>query len=181
MKNWIRPLRKLGACQDALDWCGDYDSSDEAWQACVRGDWMLWAMKSKSITGGSDSHRKLVLLACECARLALPLAGKGEDILLKAIETTEAWARGDNSITLEFLKDLAYFAFLVEGNRGNSVLYAVLAAVYPTHSAHYSAFAATYAALTIAYVQADTHVQLYTLKKCADIVRKYYPEAPEVK
>jgi len=46
MKN-LRPeelqkvLIKLGACQEARDWCKGKTSA-QAWDKCQHGDWMLW-------------------------------------------------------------------------------------------------------------------------------------------
>lgn len=96
MKHWTGKLVKLNACEKAVVWAKDYDSLDKAWQKCQRGDWMLWLI-GKTIT--NDANKKLlVLVACECARLALPYVSKGESRSLKAIETTEAWARGEATI-----------------------------------------------------------------------------------
>ena len=44
-------LRKLGACQEAIDWVGD-KSLAEAWATCQRADWMFWFLKR------SDYDRK---------------------------------------------------------------------------------------------------------------------------
>jgi hypothetical protein len=49
----------------------------------------------------SESRKKLILAACGCARLALKHIKKGEDRPRLAIETTEAWARGENGVTIE--------------------------------------------------------------------------------
>ena len=77
------------------------DSLEEAWQKCERGDWMLWLAGKLSGSPDSDSRKKVVLASCQCARLALKYVKAGELRPQKAIETAEAWARGDPDITLK--------------------------------------------------------------------------------
>ncbi len=138
MKTWIRPIQKLGACSAALKWADNYKSLNEAWAKCERGDWMLWLLGQLSDNPESESRKKLVLVACQCARLSLCYVSEGESCPLKAIESAESWARGENSVTLQEVRAATYAA----------------------------AYVAAYAA---------------TLKKCADIVREFYPEAPKFK
>ena len=97
-------LKRRGACEDAVLWAKDYATLPEAWAACPRGDWMLWlAAKAKLC-----SRQELVLAACECARLSLVHVRKGELRPLKAIETAEAWARGE--VPLEDVRSAAAYA-----------------------------------------------------------------------
>jgi len=42
MSNWTRGLTLLGACEEAIEWCKKYESLEDVWQVCERGDWMLW-------------------------------------------------------------------------------------------------------------------------------------------
>ena len=40
-----RHLRRLDACQDAIDWAEAYpgrDGAKRAWDECQNGEWMLW-------------------------------------------------------------------------------------------------------------------------------------------
>ena len=154
MKSWLMGIKRLKACNEAIEWGKQFDTLGEAWQKCERGEWMLWLLGKLSGKPGSDSRKKLVLAACGCARLSLPYVPKGEIRPLRAIETAEAWARGDAGITLQMVKAAAAYA-----------AYAAAAGAYAAYAAH-----AAYAAARKA-----------TLKKCADIVRQHYPEAPEVK
>lgn len=39
--NNIEILKRLKACEEALEWYAGRDSQ-AAWQECERGDWMLW-------------------------------------------------------------------------------------------------------------------------------------------
>jgi hypothetical protein len=87
-------LVRLGACKPAIEWASG-KTIEQAWAECERGDWLLWL----AISAGVD-RRRVVLAACACARLSLPHVPAGEMRPLKAIETTEAWARGDAGVTL---------------------------------------------------------------------------------
>ena len=154
MKEYITKLKELNACSDALEGCKQFDTLEEARQKCERGDWMLWLAGKLSGPPDSDSRKKVVLVACQCARLALKYVQSGEVRPLTAIETAEAWARGEGNITLAEVRDAAY------------------AAAYAAYNAAAYAAYAAYAA---------AHTRKKTLKKCADIVREYYPTAPELK
>ena len=55
-------LHELGACGEAVDWVGDM-SIEEAWEACPRGNWMLWYYG----TAYPEKTRELTLAAGHCA------------------------------------------------------------------------------------------------------------------
>ncbi|MCK5022761.1 MAG: hypothetical protein KAS04_01175, partial [Candidatus Aenigmarchaeota archaeon] len=109
MKKHIVYLRKLGACPQAVEWAKDYPTLQQAWNNCERGDWMLWLVGKQSGPPKSKSRKKLVLTVCKCARLSLKYVTKGEKRPLKAIQTAEAWANGDSSISLQDVRN-AYAA-----------------------------------------------------------------------
>jgi len=198
MKAWIEPLKEMKACGDALEWCKGYESLDKAWAVCPRGDWMLWLLRKLSGNPESASRKKLVLVTCQCARLSLPYVKVGELRPLRAIEIAEAWARGDDGITLEdviiasFAAHAAYAAAHASYAAADAAhaAYAAHAASYAaasaSASADYAASAASaaahaaYAADYAAYA-ADAAARLKTLAKCADIARQYYPVAPKLK
>ena len=88
-------LVRMGACGEARDWVASEiergSSIADMWDRCPRGDWLLW------LAGNAGVERKrLVLAACACARLALPYTT--DPRVLRCIETTEAWTRGDATI-----------------------------------------------------------------------------------
>jgi len=92
MKSTKDILTKLGACTEAVKWAGR-KTHKKAWGTCQRGDWLLW------IAGKLNVDRKLlVLAACGCARTALKYIPAGEDRPRIAIETAEAWTRGEATI-----------------------------------------------------------------------------------
>ena len=92
------PLIASGVDPEALDWLGDLTFAD-AWHVCERGDWLLWwAARCPAFTAGGALHHEMVLASCEIARTALVYVMAGEGRPLAAIETAEAWTRGDTTI-----------------------------------------------------------------------------------
>ena len=156
--SFIDELRALGACPDAVAWSAGYSDPASAWQACERGDWMLWICGRLSGAAESERRKQLVLCACDCARLSLPLFEKrypGDQRLRTCIETAERWAKGD--ATMDELR-------------------AARAAAYAAYAAADAAYAvyAVYAAADAAADAARNRV----LKQCAAIVRHHYPLPP---
>jgi len=198
MKRWTRELVKLDACQEAVDWSQQFETFEEAWSRCERGDWMLWLMGKRAGEPDSDSRRQLVLAACQCARLALPYVQKGEERPLKAIETAEKWARREDNITLKDVEAAAHAAYAAHAaaraaaNAAYAAVYAVSAAdaaanaaanaganaFYAAHAAARAAANAAYAAVyavSAAANAANAAARLDVLKQCADILREYFP------
>ncbi len=158
-------LEKLNACDDAVKWASKQKNRQQAWDDCERGDWMLWYAGKLSGEPESNKRRKLVLCACECARLALKYVPKGEKRPLKAIETAESWAREEGG-GIEDVKYAARAAYAAAGAAADAAAYAAYAAAYAAYVAAYAADAAAYA-------------RNKTLLKCVDIVRKHYPKYPK--
>jgi hypothetical protein len=167
MKKWLEPIERMGACEEALVWADHYKSFAEAWEECERGDWMLWLLGRLSGEQETDSRRKLVLVTCQCARLALPYVIRDDKRPLKAIKTAEAWARGKVS-----LEDVRKAAFASDAAFAASDATYAAAAAYYTADTPYIAYIAAIAASDAAYTFTD---RIKILKKCADIVRAEYP------
>ena len=132
----VEPLEKLGACRDAIKWARTYPSRQKAWDACERGDWMLWIL-GKTCKPNSPQHRKIVLAACRCARLSLRYVVKGKKRPLAAIVAAEQWAR--KKIGLSEVLAAADAAGYAAG-----AAYAAAGAAYAAADA--AAYAAAYAA-----------------------------------
>ena len=92
-KIWQDNLTRLRACDEAVEWAQNYKTFPAAWEACKRGDWMLWLAARSGV-----DRKALVLAACACARPALKYVPKGEKRPRIAIETAERWARGEATI-----------------------------------------------------------------------------------
>jgi len=161
----VAEIAALGACREGLRWLRDLPEGttwQQAWEQFARGDWQLWLLSKQCGPPESDSRKLLVLAACGCARLALIYVEDGETRPLAAIATAEAWARGEAGVTLEDVR-----------SAGSAAAYAADAA-----AAASAAASAAYAAASVAYAAYAADAE--TLRKCADIVRKHYPQAPEV-
>jgi hypothetical protein len=91
----INRLGELDACTESRHWLHGITerSAKQCWESCERADWLLWVAARANI-----DRNALVLAACACARTALKHVPKGEQRPLRAIETAEAWTRGEATI-----------------------------------------------------------------------------------
>ncbi len=160
-------LKNLGACCEAIVWVGARDVAD-CWPICERGDWMIWLAKRVDV-----DERVVTLAKCGCARLALPYA-RGDAARI-AIETAEAWTRGEATIEqLRRAAAVAHDASTAE-SYASEAAYGAADAAYSAYSAASVASAAACAADAAFYADASdtTKPKTKTLAECADIVRKY--------
>ena len=155
---FVDDLNTLNACEDAVEWAGEYKSLGAAWDVCQRGDWMLWLVGRMAGPSESDSRKAIVLCCCECARLALKHVPNGEDRPRLAIEAAERWAKDEGGTLID-------------------VRAAADAAYDYVDAADATAYAAAYAAAARAATAAARN---HTLSECADIVRKHYPNPPVI-
>jgi hypothetical protein len=55
----------MGACPEAIRWAEQYPTLPAAWEACERGDWMLWlAGRDAALAQGNDRHVRLCWAIC---------------------------------------------------------------------------------------------------------------------
>ena len=153
MKTLMRNLRRLGACSEAVEWANTQPDPETLWRGCHRGDWMLWLAARAGVR-----RQDVVLAACACARLALSRVTVGEERPRIAIETAEAWARGDAGVTLAQVRAAA-----------DAAAYAADAA------ADAAAYAAAYASDAAAYAAAAAAARAATRSACASLVRERIP------
>lgn len=173
MKHWTDEVLKRWprACEPGIADGRRFDTLAEWWANCECGDYMLWLAGKCAGEPGSDLRRPLVLAACECARLTLPYLPKGKtQQSLECIEYTEAWARGKHN-DLDGIREKAAAAYAAYAAYGGA---AAAYAAYAISAA--TAAVATHAATYAATVNATARKE--TLAKCADIVRKHYPQPP---
>jgi hypothetical protein len=169
---WLERLHALRPCDDGLIFASQFKTWQECWDNIDRGDWSLWVVGRLSGPPESDGRKKLVLACCECVRLALPIFEKRypeDNRVLVCIETTEKWARGE--ATIEQVKQARRVCYIIYAYTYDAAAAAAAAA--------YDALAACNAAAAAADA-ADAAERTRILKQCADIVRKYYPQAPEL-
>ena len=74
--HWSTAL-PANACCDALAWAQTQESATAAWATCERGDWMLWILDKLCRSG--EQHKRIVLAARGCARLALKYVLKDKE------------------------------------------------------------------------------------------------------
>ena len=157
----IAKLREMNACAEALEYLEGFETIQDAWDNCGRGDWMLWLCGRKSGAPWSEGRRKLVRTSCRCARLVYDLMPEESK---KALVLFERWSDGEE-ISREELDAVRYAAV-------HAAAFAAAAAAADAAVAD----AAVYASHAAAYAAADAAA----LKKCADVVREDYPVAPKL-
>jgi hypothetical protein len=139
IKKYIELLNNFSACSEAVKWSKNFNSAQEAWDNCERGDWMLWLIGKLDKSKPYSSERKpIVAVALECARLAwewMPQAAKD------CIELHERWVRGE-VIAIEDLR------------KARRAAYAAAYAAYAADAAYAAAYAAAADAADAAYAAA---------------------------
>lgn len=66
----LAAFKEPKACEDAILWAQDYgDDFQRAWDECRRGDWLLWVVERFAGGKWSARRKKMIEVACECARL----------------------------------------------------------------------------------------------------------------
>lgn len=101
MKSLKELLEKLNACQSSINWVGG-KTLDQAWDECVRADWMIWLARVTDV-----DEKPLTLAKVKCARLAQHLMV--DERSLNALNVAEQFSRGE--VTCEKLKDASLFAY----------------------------------------------------------------------
>ena len=94
MKTHVRLLRTMGACSESIVFAKKYPSLTAAWKHCERGDWLLWFIsRAVKAEWGTPEHRKIVGVACRCARLSEKLWTDKRSIA--AVVLAERYAAGE--------------------------------------------------------------------------------------
>jgi hypothetical protein len=127
-------IKQFNPCYDALLWYESQPSTEEAWNNCHRGDWMLWIAKKLNV-----NIRVLTLAKGLCANTVRHLMK--DERIIKAVNAAIAYGKGE--IDDEELREAAY------------------AADYATYAAAYAAYA-TYAAAAIRKQTADICREILT-------------------
>jgi hypothetical protein len=184
--SWVDQLRDVGACEDAVAWAEAQPDFATAWATCERGDWLLWYV-GRTVAADRDSaaRKRLVWVACQCARLALPNVPAGETRPLRAIEVAEAWTRGEGTLK-EVRAAAAAAAYAADADAAYAAAYAAdadaaYAAAYAADAdaADAAAYAAAAAYVAYAAYAADAAADAVR-QQCADLVRAEWPTPPEV-
>ena len=112
INDYIKRIKKLNACGESLKDAMNYKTSQELWDNCERGDWMLWLIGRLSGRAEDEKRKQLVLTVCKCARLSLKYVPAGELRPLRAIEAAEKWVKGE--ATLKEVKAAANAAYAAD-------------------------------------------------------------------
>lgn len=88
-------LKKMGACSEAVAYSENYDTAEEAWKSCLRGDWMLWIItKINKSNPWSEGRKKILGICLDCAETVHPLihqCSRGHD----EIRVLRRWVSGE--------------------------------------------------------------------------------------
>ncbi len=125
----------------------------EAWETCEDARWML----SAAVTEGVD-RRLVVRAACACARTVLDRVPAGEERPRRALETAEAWTRGE--ATLDQVEQTASAAY------GTSSFGA-----YAAYAASHASANASFAVAAAAAAAAASNTWQISLARLAEVVR----------
>ena len=195
-KVFLRQLKKVGACQEAVEWVFEHGGdAKELFRDCKRGDWMAWIIAKMELV----TKREMVGALADIAALSLKYYEKEypkDKNVRECINTCRRYAKG--KATDKELEVAAYAA----AHAVNAAAHAVNAADHAAHAADHAAHAAAYAAYALAnaanalanaLVNAADHAAYAaayaaanaaayavarekTLKKCADILRRHFPD-----
>ena len=135
-------ISKYNPCREAIQFRAKYDSFEEAWNACERGDWMLWLAHQIKV-----DLRVLTLAKGRCAELVIDLLEDERSI--KAIKIAIAF--GEGKATRKELDDAADAA----NAAADAYAYAYAATSYVATVAATVAASAASAARAAAYADAD--------------------------
>jgi hypothetical protein len=177
-KSFVRKLTEMRACEEAVDWVREHGgTSSECWRDCERGDWMAWlAAKTPSIT-----RRQLVGALADCAALSLQYfeAEYPDDKRVReCIDACRRYAQGKATDKELVAASAASYAAASAAYYAHSAAYYAYSAAYYAAYYAYSAAAAFYAASAAYYAHSAASANAdrgKTLKKCADIMRKHFP------
>jgi hypothetical protein len=172
-------LARIQACEPAIKWVGK-KTLEEAWATCERADWMVWLL-FRIHDGGpwSDNRKRLMPMLCEIVREALPTFEKvypDDKRPRNAIETLEAWARGE--ATQEEVERAARSAWAASAS--DTAARSASASVAWAATAARSAWAAS-ASDTAAWAASASAAWAATaaMATWTTIVRKHFPTFPQ--
>ena len=144
-------INKFFPCGDAVKFYANYSSFEDAWNACPRGDWMLWIAKKLGV-----DVKTLTRAKAKCALTVRDLMKDKRS--LKACEVALKFADGEATRkeldAAAYAADAAYAAVYVAADAADAAAYAAYAAADAAAAyvaADAAAYAAAYAADPAAY------------------------------
>ena len=181
-------LKRLGACEEAVTFSKGFKSAQTAWDACERGDWMLWLIGRKiTCAPWTDGRKKILACAMDCAETAKNLwpAAK-RDAIAGHMTTLRRWIKG--KATTDEAIEARQGLHDGGGTAAAGDIYADAACdavgAVAGDDVHESAYYAV-AYYAVAYAAAAYGAgpkeagRIKILKRCAVIVRKHFPKPPK--
>lgn len=176
----LHALVRLDACREARAWVGQFGPDTEwqdVWNACPRGDWMMWLLGH--VAGGSfesEARKKLVSCACDCAELSLPFCEQVWPDDARPRRLLEA-VRGhlNGSFEPDALNDAiwqCYVAYNASNLERLSYLYRPFCATGKVLRMHFTGWSLV--------GEAHSSVPPDYLAAATDVVRRHYPQAPDL-
>lgn len=168
MPHWSDPLENLGICAEPYTWMKQQIDDTTAWTACTRGDWLLWLLARIPTTGAKN----LVRCAMDCAIVVVSDLGDKDQPTIDDLDNAiEDWLV--DAITQDQLEDLAQQVHVTYPD--SLPMQSVAHAAYYIPRDVSRATLVTHATCAIFCDQNPTK-----LSNCADIVRSYFPDPPEI-
>jgi hypothetical protein len=182
----IYELRKLGACADAVKDAEKYNTAQEFWEKCNRGDWMLWLLfKILKPLENELVLRKITSIKVKCVRLVQHLISDKRSLV--ALDISEKFSKGEATRKeLDAAAAAAADAAAYAADAGAAyaaayaAVYAADAAAYAADAGAYAAAAAADAAYYDAAYDAAANNRKSILKQCSEIVRETYLSIDEI-
>ena len=191
-------IEKFHPCKDSIVFRSQFDTFEQAWKNCPRGDWMLWIASKLGV-----DKRTLVLTKGYCAKTVIHLMKdkRSKDAVIAAIQygkglieddVLAAYTDAAYAAAYAAAADAAYAAYADNAAYTDAAYAAAYAAAADaaytaaadnaayTDAVDNAAYAAAYAADNAAY--ADAAAAAYAAKtknqmKTARICRKYLTKA----
>jgi hypothetical protein len=169
-------ISKFSPCKEGVDYYKKYTSFEEAWNACKRGDWMLWIAFRLEI-----GDRLLTKAKALCASCASPLMRDKRST--EAIDAAFRYAAGE--ISREELNKYAAAAYAAAAYAAAAYAVAIAYAATSAYAAAYAyaadaadaadaAGAAAYATICAAASIAE---KIERMQQTADICREVLTDA----
>lgn len=159
-------IEKYNPCQEAVRFRKEFDSFQEAWEACPRGDWMLWIAQRVGV-----DLRTLTRAKALCALTVKHLMKDERSV--RACEVSLKFADGE--ATLEELAAAVYAAASAVYAAASAATYAAAYAAYAAANRYRYTDVAIYAASATIYASA-INTGRENQKQTADICRENLTE-----
>jgi hypothetical protein len=163
----MKLLKKLSACSEGIEFASNYETIEQAWNNCQRGDWMLWLAGKLNV---DYKHISIAKGLCAFTVRHLMTDKRSKGAIIAAVRY------GKGLITIEELKTAAdaaavYAAYAAEYSSAETSSYADAAyAAYSAAAFVTSGASAGYASTANSAAYAG---RTKNMKRTAEICRKY--------